>query len=111
MKIKPLDDRVLVEPLEEVESRTSSGIIIPDTAKEKPRIGIVIAVGTDEDLREKVKEGDKILFAKYGGEEIEMTGKEKKVIFIKGILSLFVKFSYRLRQLKTFQFDHSLLRP
>ncbi len=88
MKIKPLDDRVLVEPIEEVESRTSSGIIIPDTAKEKPRIGIVIAVGTDEDLREKVKEGDKILFAKYGGEEIEMNGKEYRIISRSDILAV-----------------------
>ncbi len=88
MRIKPLDDRVLVEPLEEVESRTSSGIIIPDTAKEKPRIGIVIAVGTDEDLREKVKEGDKILFAKYGGEEIEMNGKEYRIISRSDILAV-----------------------
>lgn len=88
MKIKPLDDRVLVEPLEEVQSRTSSGIIIPDTAKEKPRIGIVIAVGTDEDLRSKIKEGDKILFAKYGGEEIEMNGKEYRIISRSDILAV-----------------------
>ncbi|CUS76603.1 chaperonin GroES [Candidatus Kryptobacter tengchongensis] len=88
MKIKPLDDRVLVEPLEEVESRTSSGIIIPDTAKEKPRIGIVIAVGTDEDLQSKIKEGDKILFAKYGGEEIEMNGKEYRIISRSDILAV-----------------------
>lgn len=88
MKIKPLDDRVLVEPLEEAESRTKSGIIIPDTAKEKPRIGIVIAVGTDEDLQLKVKEGDKILFAKYGGEEIEMNGKEYRIISRSDILAV-----------------------
>jgi len=88
MKVKPLDDRVLVEPLEEVESRTSSGIIIPDTAKEKPRIGIVIAVGTDEDLQSKIKEGDKILFAKYGGEEIEMNGKEYRIISRSDILAV-----------------------
>jgi len=88
MKIKPLDDRVLVEPLEEVESKTSSGLIIPDTAKEKPRIGVVIAVGTDEDLREKVKEGDKILFAKYGGEEVEMNGKEYRIISRSDILAV-----------------------
>ncbi len=88
MKIKPLDDRVLVQPLEEVESRTSSGIIIPDTAKEKPRIGVVIAVGTDEDLREKVKEGDRILFAKYGGEEVEIDGKEYRIISRSDILAI-----------------------
>ncbi len=79
MKVKPLDDRVLVEPMEE-EEKTASGIIIPDTAKEKPRMGTVIAVGTDEDLQEKIKEGDKILFAKYGGEEITVDGKEYKII-------------------------------
>ena len=55
MKIKPLDDRVLVEPVEE-ESKTASGLYIPDTAKEKPRLGKVISVGTDEDLKEKIKE-------------------------------------------------------
>ena len=55
MNVKPLDDRVLVEVAEESE-KTVSGIIIPDTAKEKPRMGNVVAVGTDEDLQEKIKE-------------------------------------------------------
>lgn len=87
MKIKPLDDRVLVEPIEE-ESRTNSGIIIPETVKEKPRVGKVIAVGTDEDLREKIKEGDHILFAKYGGEEISSNGKELKIIPRSDILAI-----------------------
>ncbi len=79
MKIKPLDDRLLVQPFEE-EEKTSSGLYIPDTAKEKPRMGKVIAVGTDEDLREKVKEGDKVLFAKYGGEEVEANGLTLKIL-------------------------------
>ena len=61
MEIKPLDDRVLVEKLEEEEETSVGGIIIPDTAREKPRLGKVVAVGTDEDLQEKVKVGDKIL--------------------------------------------------
>ncbi|MCX7798112.1 MAG: co-chaperone GroES [Melioribacter sp.] len=87
MKIKPLDDRVLVEPIDE-EPKTTSGIIIPDTAKEKPRIGKVVAVGTDEDLREKIKEGDKILFAKYGGEEVSLNGKELKIIQRSDILAV-----------------------
>ncbi|MFA3781684.1 co-chaperone GroES [Melioribacteraceae bacterium 4301-Me] len=87
MKVKPLDDRLLVEPIEE-ESRTSSGIIIPDTAKEKPRMGKVIAVGTDEDLKEKIKEGDKVLFAKYGGEEISVNGSEYKIIQRSDILAI-----------------------
>ena len=79
MKIKPLDDRLLVEPIEE-ETKTSSGLYIPDTAKEKPRMGKVIAVGTDEDLREKIKEGDNVLFAKYGGEEVDMNGTALKIL-------------------------------
>lgn len=87
MKINPLDDRVLVEPQEAVE-KTSSGIIIPDSAKEKPRVGTVIAVGTDEDLQEKIKVGSKILFAKYGGDEVEMDGKELKLIQRSDILAI-----------------------
>ncbi len=87
MKIKPLDDRVLIEVFEE-ESKTSSGLIIPDTAKEKPRMGKVIAVGTDEDLREKIKDGNKILFAKYGGEEVSVNGKELKIIQRSDILAV-----------------------
>ena len=87
MKIKPMDDRVLVEIVEE-ESKTSSGIIIPDTAKERPRVGKVVAVGTDEDLQEQVKVGDKILFAKYGGEEIEFDGHEYKIVQRSDILAV-----------------------
>ena len=87
MTIKPIDDRILLEPLQ-AEEKTASGIIIPDTAKEKPRMGIVIAVGTDEDLREKIKEGNKVLFAKYGGDEVEMNGRELKLIQRSDILAV-----------------------
>ncbi len=87
MKIKPMDDRVLVELVEE-EEKTYSGIIIPDTAKEKPRMGKVVAVGTDEDLREKVKEGNKVLFTKYGGEEISFDSKEYKIVQRADILAV-----------------------
>ncbi len=87
MKIKPLDDRILLEP-SEAEEKTASGIIIPDSAKEKPRIGTVIAVGTDEDLREKVKEGNKVLFTKYGGDEVEMNGKEYRILQRSDILAV-----------------------
>ncbi|MCL4547280.1 MAG: co-chaperone GroES [Bacteroidetes bacterium] len=87
MKIKPLDDRLLIEPMEE-ESKTASGLYIPGTAKEKPRMGKVVAVGTDEDLKEKVKEGDKILFAKYGGEEVEMNNFTYKIIQRSDILAV-----------------------
>ncbi len=87
MKVKPMDDRVLVELLEE-ETKTASGIIIPDTAKEKPTMGKVVAVGTDEDLKEFIKEGDKILFGKYGGEDITLDGKEYKIVQRSDILAI-----------------------
>ncbi|MCX7874554.1 MAG: co-chaperone GroES [Melioribacteraceae bacterium] len=87
MTIKPLDDRLLVEPVEE-QTKTASGLYIPDTAKEKPRMGTVIAVGTDEDLQEKVKVGNKVLFAKYGGEEIEVDGKSYKIIQRSDVLAV-----------------------
>jgi chaperonin GroES len=76
VKIKPLADRVLVEP-SQAEEKTSSGIIIPDTAKEKPQQGSVVAVGSgkkDEPLTVKV--GDTILYGKYAGTEITVDGKE-----------------------------------
>ena len=87
MTIQPLDDRVLVKVLEEEEQR-SGRIIIPDVAKEKPRIGQVLAVGTDEDLQEKIKVNDKILFAKYGGEEIKLNGEDLLVIQRSDILAI-----------------------
>ncbi|HCY76239.1 MAG TPA: co-chaperone GroES [Ignavibacteriales bacterium] len=87
MKIKPLDDRILLLP-EPAEEKTSSGLIIPDTAKEKPRVGTVIAVGTDEDLKEKIKEGNKVLFAKYGGDEVEMDGQEYRILQRSDILGI-----------------------
>jgi len=79
MKIKPLDDRVLVEVLEEEET-SAGGIIIPDTAKERPRVGKVLAVGTDEELQEIIKEGNQVLFAKYSGDEVKVDGSEMLII-------------------------------
>ncbi|MBU0473557.1 MAG: co-chaperone GroES [Bacteroidetes bacterium] len=87
MKVKPLDDRVLVEVAAEVE-KTVSGLIIPDTAKEKPRMGKVVAVGTDEDLQELIKVGDNILFAKYGGEDITVGKDEYKIVQRADILAV-----------------------
>ncbi len=87
MKIKPMDDRLVLELIEQ-EQKTMSGIIIPDTAKEKPIMGRVVAVGTDEDLREKIKEGDKVLFAKYGGEEISFDNKEYKIVQRSDVLAV-----------------------
>lgn len=87
MKIKPMDDRIVLELIEQ-EEKTSSGIIIPDSAKEKPIMGRVVAVGTDEDLREKIKEGDKVLFAKYGGEEINFDKKDYKIVQRSDVLAV-----------------------
>ena len=81
MDIRPLHDRIIVERLEE-ETKTAGGIIIPDTAKEKPQQGKVIAVGKGKKTEDgkvlplDVKVGDKILFGKYAGTEIKVDGKE-----------------------------------
>ncbi|MBE9569314.1 MAG: co-chaperone GroES [Proteobacteria bacterium] len=88
MQIKPFEDRVLVEPEEIEESKTKSGIIIPDTAKEKPRTGKVIEVGTDEELAENIKSGDRIVFAKFTGDEVEFEGKKYLIISKSDILAV-----------------------
>ncbi len=89
MKIEPLDDRVLVEVEDSNGSQMSAGgIYLPDTAKEKPRIGLVLAVGTDEDLREKVKVGDRVLYGKYSGDEVEMDHKKVLVLQRNELLAL-----------------------
>jgi chaperonin GroES len=85
MKIRPLQDRILIKRLEE-EEKTKGGIIIPDTAKEKPQEGKVIAVGAgkvDEDGKLQpleVKKGDRVLFSKYSGTEIDLDGEEHLII-------------------------------
>ena len=85
MKIRPLQDRVIVKRLEE-EEKTKGGIIIPDTAKEKPQQGKVIAVGkgkVNDDgklIPLDVKAGDKILFGKYSGTEIKIDGEEHLIM-------------------------------
>ncbi|MEA3287635.1 MAG: co-chaperone GroES [Candidatus Marinimicrobia bacterium] len=79
MKIQPLDDRVLVVPADEEET-TASGLIIPDTAKEKPRRGTVAAVGNDEDLMELISEGDVILYGKYAGDELSYDGNDYLIL-------------------------------
>lgn len=76
MNIKPLADRVLIEPVA-AETKTIGGIIIPDTAKEKPLQGTIMAVGNGTKDEEMVlKEGDKVLYGKYAGTEIEHEGKK-----------------------------------
>tara|TARA_B100001123_G_scaffold451180_1_gene628117 strand:- start:7188 stop:7484 length:297 start_codon:yes stop_codon:yes gene_type:complete len=82
MSVRPLHDRIIVERLEDESEQTIGGIIIPDSAKEKPQQGKVIAAGqgkkNDDGTRLSldVKEGDKILFGKYSGQEIKMDGQE-----------------------------------
>lgn len=76
INLRPLADRVLVEP-KAAETKTASGIIIPDTAQEKPQEGIVVAVGNGKkDEPMTVKEGDTVLYGKYGGTEIKHEGKD-----------------------------------
>ena len=75
MKIRPLQDRVMVKRLEE-ETKTSGGIIIPDTAKEKPQKGEIIAAGPGKVQPLDIKAGDKVLFSKYAGTEIKVEGDE-----------------------------------
>jgi chaperonin GroES len=91
--VKPLGDRVLVEPAEEKEVK-KGGIIIPDSAKEKPTEGIVIALGTgktDDNGKKvpfEVKKGDRVLVSKYGGTEIKINDKEYKILSSDDILAI-----------------------
>ena len=93
MNVRPLHDRVLVERVEE-EQKTAGGIIIPDTAKEKPQEGKVIAAGpgrTDKDgklIPMDVKTGDRILFGKYSGTEIKIDGTEYLIMRVDDILGV-----------------------
>ena len=84
--IKPLGERVVIQPLEE-ESRTDSGLYIPDTAKEKPQTGVVVAIGDDDELI-TVKEGDKVLFPKYSGTEINMKGEDYIIMDFESLLAV-----------------------
>ncbi len=96
MKIRPLQDRVIVKRLEE-EQKTKGGIIIPDSAKEKPVEGKVIAVGkgkvADDGklIKMDVKAGDKILFSKYGGTEVKIDGEEYLIMREDDILGVIEK--------------------
>lgn len=88
MNFKPLGTRVLVERLEE-ETKTSSGIIIPDNAKEKPLMGVVRALGAKvSEECQCVKEGDTIVFGKYKGSEIKLDNKEFVVLELEDILGI-----------------------
>jgi chaperonin GroES len=84
VKIQPLGTRVLIRPLEQ-EAKTSSGLYLPETAKEKPQTGQVIAIGDDESI--KVKPKDKVLFAKYTGADFKMDGVEYLLIEANDLLA------------------------
>ncbi len=95
MKVRPIDERVLLQVVEPEEKKVG-GIIIPDTAKERPQIGEVIALGDDvvnadvkrKPLSEIVKVGDKVLFAKYGGTEVTVEGEEYLLVNRSDILGV-----------------------
>ena len=96
MAVKPLDDRVLVKPLEG-EEKTPGGIVLPDTAKEKPQRGKVAAVGPgkllDNGKRGKlsVEKGDEVLYGKYSGTEVKIKGEEHLILRESDILAIIVK--------------------
>jgi chaperonin GroES len=93
MKVRPLHDKVLVERLD-TEETTKGGIIIPDTAKEKPQEGKVVAVGTGRILEDgtkkplEIKKGDKVLFSKYGGIDISIDGEDYLILREEDILAI-----------------------
>jgi len=93
INLRPLGDRVLVEPVEEKEVK-KGGIIIPDTAKEKPTEGVIRALGTGKTddhgkkIAFEVKVGDRVLVSKYGGTEVKLDGKEYKILSSDDILGI-----------------------
>ena len=96
MKLKPLDDRVVIKP-NEAEEVTAGGIVLPDSAKEKPLMGKVIAVGSGKLLENgeraklSVKKNDVVLFGKYGGSDVEVDGVEYKIMRESEILGIVEK--------------------
>ncbi|WOP18781.1 MULTISPECIES: co-chaperone GroES [unclassified Raineyella] len=94
--IKPLEDRVLVQPLE-AETTTASGLVIPDTAKEKPQEGTVLAIGPGriDDKGQRVPmdvaEGDTVIYSKYGGTEVKYNGKDLLLLNARDILAVVSK--------------------
>jgi chaperonin GroES len=97
LKLRPLADRVIVEPLDQ-EEKTASGILLPETAKEKPQEGVIVAIGPgkwDEDGKKRVEMevalGDKVVFAKYSGSEIKVDDKKYLIMGEKDILAVIEK--------------------
>ena len=97
VSIKPLEDRIVVKPLD-AEQTTASGLVIPDTAKEKPQEGEVLAVGPgryDDDGEKRipldVKIGDTVLYSKYGGTEVKYSGQEYLILSARDVLAVIEK--------------------
>ena len=97
LNLRPLADRVIVEPLEQ-EEKTASGLLLPETAKEKPQEGMIVAIGPgrwDEDGKKRVEMevalGDKVVFAKYSGSEIKIADKKYLILGEKDILAVVTK--------------------
>jgi chaperonin GroES len=94
VNIKPLEDRIVVKPLD-AEQTTASGLVIPDTAKEKPQEGEVIAVGPgrfnedgDERIPMDINVGDKVIYSKYGGTEVKYSGEEFLILSARDVLAV-----------------------
>jgi chaperonin GroES len=93
MNLKPLGDRIVVKPQDEEESRTASGLVIPDTAKEKPQLGEVLAVGPGEikdgeRIPMDVKVGDVVFYSKYGGTEVKVEGEDFLILSARDVLAV-----------------------
>ena len=86
MKVKPLADRILVK-MEKSETKSAGGIIIPDTAQEKTQIGLVVDVGDDKDVI-KVKAGQKVMYDKYAGTQVKISGEEHLILKMADILAI-----------------------
>ena len=93
MKLQPLEDRIVVRP-SEAETQTASGLVIPDTAKEKPQQGTVVAVGAgrigddNERIPMEIKEGDVVVYSKYGGTEITIEGEDLLILSSRDVLAI-----------------------
>ena len=93
MNVKPLEDRIVVRPAES-EAKTASGLVIPDTAKEKPQLGEVLAVGpgrrsdTGDLIPLDVKVGNKVLYSKYGGTEVTVDGEDLLILTSRDVLAI-----------------------
>lgn len=88
MKLRPIEEHVVVKLETAAQEKKIGGIIIPDTAKEKPQMAEVVAVGTDEDLQKIVKVGDVVLYGKYAGTEVEIEGQKLLILSKDDILAI-----------------------